>query len=366
MKKKRVLKLNKTALIICGIIFVAMIVTLFFNTQLNYAFHLKPDVSKLEQNSLQVHFLDTGEGDAILIKLPNGKNVIVDSGRNSYESKIAYYINNVFFNGSKDKVFDYAILTHSDSDHSGNFLYILNNYQVKNFYRPKIYSRNNDTNYDENYDLVIDDANYDAIIDKINKLQDENKINVYYNFVGAETDEIKNYISFLTPTLNTYSNENMYSPIIKLAYKNKSVLLTGDATIDNEVELMNTVEQFDVDVLKLGHHGSNTSTSGEFLEFIKPEYAIISCGKNDYGHPSDDVINNLKNYDEELYNNTYSTLVCGNVVYFVNSNSTSGFVFIKNVTSYIFVDYYFIAIGVMGLCLLIVFFPKYEKNSKKK
>ncbi len=365
MRKKRNFKLNKTLLIICGIIFVTMIVTMFFNEKLNYAFHLKPNLTKIESNSMQVHFVDTGEGDVILVRLPNNKNLIVDSGKNNYESKIAYYINNVFFNSQKERVFDYAILTHSDSDHSGNFLYILNNYQVKNFYRPKIYSKNYDTNYNENIDLVIDDANYDEIIKKLNSLKMENKINVFYNFVGAETDEIKEYVTFLSPTKDNYSDENMYSPYIKLEYKNKSVLLTGDATTENEIELINTQDFVNIDVLKLAHHGSNTSTSSTFLEFLNPKYAIISCGENSYGHPSSEVLNNLKNYSEELYNNTYSTQNLGNIIYFINEDSFSDFLFIKDVSTYIFVDYYYIALGIMGVCLIIVFFPKYTKNDNK-
>ena len=112
--------------------------------------------------------MDTGEGDAILVRLPNDKTMIIDSGLSSKRGKITSYIDKVFFD-DEDKVFDYAVLTHSDIDHSGNMLYSLENYVVKNFYRPKIYSKTIDSEYNQQ-DFVVDNGNYDSIINKINQL----------------------------------------------------------------------------------------------------------------------------------------------------------------------------------------------------
>lgn len=358
-KKKRDFKLNKYVVIICGIIFLMALVSIFFNTQLTYLFHLKPNLSNIAEDSLQVHFLDTGEGDVILVRLPNDKTMIVDSGLASKRSKIVYYINNVFLKDGEDG-FDYAVLTHSDLDHSGNFEYILDNYEVKNFYRPNIYSLSLENGY-SNQDLVIDDENYDAIISKLNKLSNSGKTNILFSFANAETEELKPYVTFLGPNKEHYSASNMYSSIIKLEYMGHSVLLTGDATTSNEVELINSYSSLDVDVLKLGHHGSNTSTSSAFLEFTNPKYAVISYGENSYGHPSQEVINNIRNYSDQLYNNIYTTYKDGNIICHI-SDGELNFETIKNINSYIFIDYYLIAIAIMGVCLIIVFFPKYKKD----
>lgn len=355
--KKREFKLNIWLVVIFGIIFLLSGISIFFNSSLTYLMHLKPDMSNIEDNSLEVHFLDTGEGDAILVRLPNDKTMIIDSGIVSRRKEILSYIDKVFF-GKQDKVFDYAVLTHSDIDHSGNMAYILDNYTVKNFYRPKIYSAEYDTEY-SSQDLVIDNKNYDSIINKIKELN----INTIFTEVGAETKEIDDYVKFLTPNKDYYDDENSYSPMILLSYRGKGILLTGDATIENEVEVINSSYDIDVDVLKLAHHGSNTSTSMEFLEFTSPEYAIISYGENTSGHPHSEVIDRIKNYNINLYNNTYSTYEDNNIICHI-SNSEICFTFVDDVDSYVFVDYYFIAIGIMGICLIVVFFPRYKKDKE--
>ena len=360
MKKERDFSLNIPLLIICGVVFVIFGITIFFTTPLTYLLKLKPDLRNINNSALEVHFVDVGSADAILVKLPNDKKVIIDSGLSSYQKKLSYYINNVFFRNDKDKTFDYAILTHSDSDHSGNFSFILDNYTVKNFYRPQIYSKEYDEEVLGGY--VIEDSNYDKIISRLNKLSNQNKINVMYNFAGAETDEIKDYLTFLTPLKEVYGESNMYSPYILLKHKSKSVLLTGDATKENEIELTNYYSNLNVDVLKIAHHGSSTSTSVEFLEYLNPKYAVISVGENNNNLPSLDTLNNIKNYSEDLYKNLYITKDRGNIIYYVNSDENSGFLTIKNVNSYVFVDYYLIALAVMGTCLTIVFFPKFKKK----
>ena len=360
-KKERDFKLNIYLVVIFGIIFVMAGISMFFNSFLTVALKLKPDVSGFQESALQVHFVDTGEGDAILIKLPNNKNVLVDSGTANNRNKIISYIDNVFFDG-KGGEFDYAILTHSDIDHSGNFKYILDNYSVHNVYRPKIYSKNYDTNYDEN-GLVINSDSYDEIVLKLNQLSAENKTKIMFSEAGAEAEDINSFLTFLTPTKENYKDENMYSPIVKVSYRNKSILLTGDANFDNEIEVINTVDNLDVDVLKLSHHGSETGTSLEFLNFCKPEYAIISCGENSYGHPSLNVLNNIKNYSNDLYNNIYTTQSSGNIIVAVDDVGLLTIDTIQNVDSYIYLDYYLIAIAVMGICLIVVFFPKYKKDN---
>lgn len=344
LKKK--LKFNKVCVIVLGVIIALLSILIIFNKHMNIWLNLQPNLYEISDNSLEIHFVDTGEGDCILIRLPNDKTMIIDSGIVSHRANIIKYIDNVFF--SQDKVFDYALLTHSDIDHSGNFNYILNNYTVKNFYRPSIYSKNIDEY--KSSDFVIDNRNYDDLLSTLNLLQDARKTKVMFASVGAETDEIKDYIKFLSPISTSYDDENEYSPFLLVSYGGHSVLLTGDATIENEIELINTYDELDVDVLKLGHHGSNTSTSYDFLEYTSPEYYVISYGANTFGHPSDRVLDDIGRYDSNYSDKMFTTYAKGNIV--CELDDTINFYFVDDVNNYLFVEYYFIAICLVVICLL--------------
>ena len=186
---------------------------------------------------------------------------------------------------------------------------------------------------------------------------------IIYSAHGAETNEIREYVRFLSPNRSFYQDENMYSPMILLSYQGKGILLTGDANIENETEVINSIYNIDVDVLKLAHHGSKYSTSAEFLEFTTPDYAIISCGDNTSGHPHSEVMNRIKNHSLELYNNTYSTYEKNNIICHVSNNEVH-MIFVDDINSYVFVNYYLIAIGIMGICLIVVFFPRYKKDKE--
>ncbi len=361
-KKKRNLKLNKIQMIVFGVIFMLLLVSIIFTNKLTYLFSFRPNLESVK--GLEVHFLDVGQGDAILVRLPNNKTLLIDSGTKQSKSKIISYIDNVFFY-KQEAVFDYAILTHSDSDHSGNFEFILENYRVENIYRPMIYSSTYDAGKYTEDDVVIVSEIYDGVIQTINELENEG-VPVHYNFKGAEKDDIKNYITFLTPTVNSYkgseSEINNYSPMILLSYQSSSILLTGDASTLVEEELMSSIEDMDIDVLKIGHHGSSTSTSLEFLQFLKPEYAVISYGTNSYGHPSDIVMSNIEDYNENLYHNIFTTYESGNVICYISESVN--FTNIQNVNDYIYIDWWYFGIGGMGACLIVVFFPKYHKVKK--
>ena len=229
-----------------------------------------------------------------------------------------------------------------------------------------IYSSEYDAGKYTDADVVISTDTYDSVVNTINILEDSG-VNVFYNFAGAETDDIKDYVSFLTPTVNTYKDTdaetNNYSPMILLRYRDNQILLTGDASIEVENELMSSIASMDIDVLKIAHHGSYTSTSLPFLQFVKPEYAVISYGTNSYGHPSDIVLDNIEEYSESLKDNLYTTYESGNVICYLHGEVS--FTSISNVNDYIYVDWFYFAIGGMGVCLTVVFFPKYKKTKKK-
>ena len=276
-----------------------------------------------ELDDLKVHMVDVGQGDAIIIELPDGSNVLIDGGENSEKKKLLTYID-----GLDIDVFDVVILTHSDADHIGGIDEVFDNYVVKNCYRPYVYYSGNafelDPEFNEGADSIDhDSAAYGRVLDKIyNETYTDSEGQSYYcnweyfnndSSFGRDIivgDKTYNYnFDFLTPTKNfddiSYTNRNDFSPYVLFTYGEKGategdtrfdLMLTGDAEAAALKELLDfySTENLDVDVLKVGHHGSKTSTTPDLLNKITPEYAIISCGEgNSYKHPHQNVLDYL-------------------------------------------------------------------------
>ena len=145
---------RKLVNIIGVIIIVAAIFSNFFSLQLSQFLLLKPDYEFT--NETEIHFINVGQGDAIAIKFDNGKCMLIDSGTQAYQKKLSYYLDNMIV--GKDKKIDYLVLTHKDIDHSGNMMYILENYKIGTFYRPKLYSSiesKDSKNSSDWYDKII-------------------------------------------------------------------------------------------------------------------------------------------------------------------------------------------------------------------
>ena len=296
----------------------ALLISLFFSGFLTNLLRLYPNTSFLNGTEFEIHFVDVGQGDATLIKLPDGKTMMVDFAPESSYPKLNKYLDKVFFNGIERKL-DYIVLTHSDADHIGGMENILNNYAVDNVY----------------YSLDLEDNNK-SMYSKISYLENENKIVAKINTAGNEIRGENYLITWLSPNRESYVETNDYSPIMLFEFNDFSFMLTGDARSEvGEKEAMNYfLEDKDIDLLKLGHHGSSTSTSLRFLETFMPEIAVISNGTT-YGHPSSETIETLATYDNLYAKNTadyFSTLDKGNII--VTNN---GINFIENVFDYIFV-----------------------------
>ena len=127
------------ASLICGVLFVLMLLTLFFSGDIEVALKLRPNLEGIEEDAFEVHFIDVGQGDCVAIRFPNNKTMLVDSGPLTGRKNLEEYLSAVFFDDGYNK-FDYVFLTHSDIDHSGNMEYIINSYDIGCFYRPYIYS----------------------------------------------------------------------------------------------------------------------------------------------------------------------------------------------------------------------------------
>ena len=252
--------------------------------------------SYLNQNQayLKVIFFDIGQGDAIYIEAPNGKQMLIDGGAG----------NNILPNLIKimppfDRSIDVVVVTNPDLDHIGGLVSILKNYEVGFILEP---GTNPKTIIYENLQKEIIDNNVNKkIVRRGDRIVLDQKENIYLDILFPDQD------------VSSWEN-NDGSMVGKLVYDNISFMLMGDATkyTENLIIWNEKEEVLQADVLKLGHHGSHTSSSLLWLEKVKPRIAIISAGKNNrYGHPHQDVLGNLKSLSIP-YLTTYEE---GNIIF---------------------------------------------------
>ena len=230
------------------------------------------DLSFLFEESpktLTVHFLDIGQGDSIFIELPNNETMLIDAGEDYYGQGIIDYIE-----GTGHTRIDYLIGTHPHSDHIGSMGYIVRNFEIGDIYMPKISANT---------------KMYESLLKSIKS----RKLKIKNGKAGVNILQEENLSAdIIAPVKLDEENLNNCSIVMKLTYGNTSFLFTGDA---EKEELAAIKADMRADVLKVGHHGSRTSTTQELLQKIRPRYAVISCGKNnDYGHPHKEVLQYLK------------------------------------------------------------------------
>ncbi len=232
-------------------------------------------ISNIKLNKdFMILFIDVGQADSILIK-SNDEYMLIDAGNNKDGAKLT-----TFFSDLNIKEFKYVVGTHAHEDHIGGMDNIIKNFKIKNFYMP------DEITTTESFNDVLS-----ALESKNIKFQTPN-INQKLKLGDAVINII--YVGTNMEDLNDTSI------ILKITYKDTSYLFTGDATSEVEKEILN--KDIESDVLKVGHHGSKYSNSAQFLNKVKPKYAIISCGKNnDYGHPHSVVVDKLKKLKATIY-----------------------------------------------------------------
>ena len=216
--------------------------------------------------------IDVGQGDSILLHSDN-KNILVDTGGSYKEGNIFYNTHLPLFKSEGIKKLDYIIFSHGDKDHIGEANTLINNFKVD-----KIIINSNRLNYYE-------------------KQLPKNK-----TIIGEEGLTIK-LKDFTLVELNTnLDDENDSSGVYLLNYKNINILLTGDASKRSEEYILDNYELPRINILKVGHHGSKTSTSERLLKETNPNIALISCGKdNKFNHPNKETINVLNKYKVKYY-----------------------------------------------------------------
>jgi len=238
-------------------------------------------VQKLGGSSglLKVSFIDVGQADSELIQLPNGKNVLIDAGNNEDADTITSYLNSQGVSN-----LDIVIATHPHEDHIGAMDTVINEFDIGQVIMPK-----KDTTTQTYFDLIAAIQNKGLGIT-------EAKAGLTLN-LGAEVSA-----QLVAPNSTGYEDINNYSAVLKLTYGANSFLFEGDADELSENEMINSGYNIDSDVLKVGHHGSATSSTSAFLAKATPEYAIISVGKdNSYGHPTQEAMNRLVAVGANIY-----------------------------------------------------------------
>lgn len=233
-------------------------------------------VSLEDEALLKVHFLDVGQGDSILIEAPSGKQVLIDGGPNSgVLQELSQYMS------WDDRAIDIVVATHPDKDHIGGLIDVLERYDVAML-------------------IQTDNKSESAVYESFTQQVAHENTEVIYARRGQRIAlDASTTLSILFPETEAVAMEsNESSIVLKLTYGDASFMLTGDSPKRIEEYLVLAEgEHLESTVLKVGHHGSRTSTSELFLEEVNPAYAVISAGKDSqYGHPHVEVTDMLFNH----------------------------------------------------------------------
>jgi len=228
-------------------------------------------------NAVKVNFYDIGQGDGMMIEAGNNIQVIIDGGAtDKMVEKIGQDL--PFY----DRKIELMIMTHPDKDHLGGLMDVLKYYQVEQVLITGIKC---ETAICREWDKIIEEKNIPVKIARAGQI-----INL-----GGET-----YLGILSPRENLsgqkFKNDNGTSIVAKLISNGRSALFTGDIGFKVENKLMESGANLNSDILKISHHGSKYATSSEFLEAVSPETAVISVGKNSYGHPAEELLSRIDDY----------------------------------------------------------------------
>lgn len=285
--------------------------------------------------NLNVHFINVGQGDAIYIEFPDGKDMLIDGGRQfgtSTVTDVLDYLKLV----DDDQNLTYLMVTHPDYDHFSMLTKVIEYYDVDNFYLPYADvddwkgSTDPDKNKFADAPAKIDTSSYCSFL---KAAVEEPDANIFLNLDIFEIEGLCDDISFVFYALSEEeyaelpkAERNDMSPVGILEYKGYQIVFTGDAAEDATQNYLDDSPTVDCDLLKVAHHGSSTegSNSAEFLNDVSCEYAVISCGKdNSYNHPHTELMDRLNAMDTTVYL-TYET---GSIVVSIDASGTAAFSF---------------------------------------
>ena len=227
---------------------------------------------------VRVHFLYCGQADCEFIELPNGECMLIDSGEAKFGDKLAEYIKSLGYT----KI-DCIVATHPHADHIGAMAKVLETFPVGKFYMPE-----------RSYTTKTFERMLDAL--------EKNGCEADYIAAGTSFKYGEAEFSAAAPLRLDYSRMNNISAVLKMKYGSVSVIFCGDAETDSESDILLSGADISADVIKIGHHGSDTSSSEPFLRAVNPKAAVISDGiGNKYGFPSNLVTGRLEKLGIEIF-----------------------------------------------------------------
>ncbi|GAA0123025.1 MULTISPECIES: ComEC/Rec2 family competence protein [Clostridium] len=268
--KKGILKIKNL------FIFMILIITSTFLIGCSEIFLEDDNKNVNSMEKLMVHFIDVGQADSILIEQGNS-TMLIDAGNNDDGKIIKDYLKK----RNITKI-DYLVGTHPHEDHIGAMDDIIYEFEIGKIFMPK------KTATTKTYRDVVTAANKKSLKFTAPK-------------VGESFNMGEAVFTILAP-IKDYEDANNSSIVLKMKYGNNTFLFTGDAESSSEQDILNSKNDLSADLLKLGHHGSRTSSSDKFLDAVKPKYGIISCEKNnDYGHPHVETVKKMRERNIKLY-----------------------------------------------------------------
>lgn len=240
----------------------------------------KENVEPVADGEMFVDFVDVGQGDCTLIRTADAV-ILVDAGEAGTADTVVSYLKE---KGIKN--IDCCIATHPHSDHIGALYRIFEEFSVDTVLLPDIPD-----------ELIPTTSTYEKFLDGL-----ENVKNIIPAGAGDNFDFGSLNLDILGP-VKEYDDLNQMSLVSKVSFGNTSVMLTGDAETPAETDMLKKRNvDYSADILKVGHHGSKTSTSEKWLKAVHPQFAVVSCGlDNDYGHPHKSIVNRLEDFGVEYY-----------------------------------------------------------------
>ncbi len=237
---------------------------------------------------LEVHFLSVGQGDAIFIEAPNGAQALIDGGQ---DGAVLRELSKVM--PFWDRSIDLVVATHPDKDHIGGFPEIFQRYKIGKVLDTGVES---ETGIYDVYKKERDEEGAEIIKAKAGQVISLGEVHLEVLFPGEETENIK--------------DKNDTSIVLRVVYGESEVLLTGDASKKIERFLVSKYgDSLQSDILKLGHHGSKTSTDESFLRAVSPEVVVVSAGEgNRYGHPHEEVLDRVSSFGAMILNTQNETV----------------------------------------------------------
>lgn len=259
---------------------------------------LQEQIIYAQEGELILTMIDVGQADGFYLE-QNGKTAVIDCGTVSTGKDMVDYLKEQGVTR-----LDYVIGTHPHEDHMGGMYEIITNFEVGTIVIPKVTKNSITSKWYAKLMKEIKDAKHTVDYPEVGEIYT----------LGDSTIEV------LGPEEEPASNINNYSIVIKITFGTMDILMTGDAETDSEANIIASGADLDAEILKLGHHGSDTSSSKEFLDAVSPDYALISTKVgNKYEHPIKSVMDEIKNRDIEVYR----TDECGTVILTITNDSVA-------------------------------------------